>query len=246
MLLDLLNSGMVAGFQSEAFKVALASVLLTLPIIILALSVHETAHGWVAYKLGDPTAKNLGRLTLNPLKHLDPFGFLAMLIVGFGWARPVPINTRNFKNPRWGMALSGIAGPLSNLLLAMISFVPYIILNFSLNLSGVSPEEVHILLQILRTFLYLNSYLNLALAIFNLIPVPPFDGSRFLFVFLPSKWYFKVMKYERYTGIILLVVLMILSHFGISPVSLVVDFILDTVYLACAILVNMILPLILA
>lgn len=246
MLLNLLNAGMAEGFQSEAFKMALASVLLTLPIIILALSVHETAHGWVAYKLGDPTAKNLGRLTLNPLKHLNLFGFLAMMIVGFGWANPVPINTRNFKNPRWGMALSGIAGPVSNLLLATITFVPYIILNFSLDLSGVSPSEVHILLRVLSTFLYLNSYLNLSLAIFNLIPVPPFDGSRFLFVFLPTKWYFKVMKYERYTGIILLVLLLILSHFGISPVSLVVDFILDTVYLACAILVNMILPLILA
>ena len=89
-------------------------LLLCIPIILLSLSLHETMHGYVAYKLGDPTAKNLGRLTLNPLKHLDPLGFLCMLLMGFGWANPVPINTRYFKNPRRDMAISAIAGPLSN------------------------------------------------------------------------------------------------------------------------------------
>ena len=95
-------------------------ILLCLPIILLALSLHETAHGFVAYKLGDPTAKNLGRLTLNPIKHLDPVGFLCMILAGFGWANPVPINTRCFKNPRRDMALSAAAGPISNFLLAVV------------------------------------------------------------------------------------------------------------------------------
>ena len=90
-------------------------ILLSLPIVFLALSLHETAHGYMAYKLGDPTAKNLGRLTLNPIKHLDPIGFLAMVLVGFGWANPVPVNTRHFKKPKRDMALTAAAGPVSNL-----------------------------------------------------------------------------------------------------------------------------------
>jgi Zn-dependent protease len=98
-------------------------LLLSLPMIMLALSAHEAAHGWVAYKCGDPTAYNMGRLTLNPAKHLDPIGFLSMLIFGYGWAKPVPVHTRNFKNPRRGMALTGAAGPAANLLLGVICAV---------------------------------------------------------------------------------------------------------------------------
>jgi len=101
-------------------KSFLIELLLSLPIIFLIISVHETAHGFVAYKLGDPTAKNLGRLTLNPLKHIDPFGFASMVLVGYGWANPVPINTRYFKKPRRDMALVGLAGPVSNLILAFV------------------------------------------------------------------------------------------------------------------------------
>ena len=185
----------------------LIELLLSLPIIFLTLSVHETAHGYVAYKLGDPTAKNLGRLTLNPLKHLDPFGFAAMVLVGYGWANPVPINTRYFKKPRRDMALTGAAGPVSNLLLAVVfavlmklcvtfipQFIPY-------------TETNQMIFNILIKFISKGVLINVAFAVFNMLPIPPFDGSRILYVFLPTKYYFGIMKYERYIAIGLLVLL---------------------------------------
>ena len=116
---------MINALITGGVREFLISTLLSLPIVFLALSVHETAHGYVAYKLGDPTARNLGRLTLNPIKHIDPIGFICMVLCGYGWAKPVPVNTRYFKKPKRDMALTGLAGPLSNLILAIIFALLY-------------------------------------------------------------------------------------------------------------------------
>ncbi len=200
------------------WRSALIELLFTLIIVIFALSAHEAAHGFVAYKMGDPTAKNLGRLTLNPAKHLDPIGFLAMLVFGFGWARPVPVNSRYFKNPKWGMALTGIAGPAVNLILGIFGAILYGFLYplcLKLALSGGFAANIA---NVLPYFFYLLSMYNLIFMAFNLIPLPPFDGSRFFYAFLPAKVYFKVMKYERYILIGIFAVLFITSRFfGFSP-----------------------------
>lgn len=183
----------------------LRDTLISLPAVLIALSFHEFAHGFVSWKLGDPTAKSLGRLTLNPIKHLDPIGFLCLTFFGFGWAKPVPVNARYYKNPRVGMALTASAGPLMNLLLGFFG-VAFYMLFFMIPMSSdflISFRSV--LLEM--TVIFCN--LNICLAIFNLIPIPPLDGSRIAFIFLPSKWYFGIMKYEQYIyiGLVLLMVL---------------------------------------
>lgn len=191
--------------------------ILRIPIILLSLTVHEIAHGYAAYKLGDPTARNLGRLSLNPLKHLDPIGAICMLFFRFGWAKPVPINTRYFKNPRRDMAISALAGPLSNLLMAFVAFIVSVYISrlsainghFGWTLGGdlLIATDTGKLLYILYLFFDTFFILNISLAVFNLLPIPPLDGSRIMFVLLPDKLYFGVMKYEQYIYIAMLVCL---------------------------------------
>lgn len=168
--------------------------------VLITLTVHEYAHAYAAYKMGDPTAKNLGRLSLNPLKHLDPVGAICMIFFHFGWAKPVPINARNFRNPRRGFALSALAGPLINLLISFFSAPIFLLLENSLNrliLSGYVNDFSFNIGYNLWMFFYLFHSVNLGIAIFNLIPVPPLDGSRILGLLLPPKHYFAIMRHER-------------------------------------------------
>jgi len=191
-------------------SVSLIYTLLSIPVILIALTTHEWAHGYAAYKMGDPTARNLGRLTLNPLKHLDLFGTLCMFIAGFGWAKPVPINARRFDNPRRGMAITGLAGPLANIVLSFIGLLFFEIFSKILYSSTVFYQndfKANLALALL-IFLNLFHYLNLSLAIFNLIPIPPLDGSRIFYVLLPDKWYFGIMKYEGIIQLILMLALL--------------------------------------
>lgn len=223
--IDILNSG-------DEFLIKTNTILLPLYIIaiLLALSVHETAHGFIAYKCGDPTAKNLGRLTLNPISHIDPFGFICMLIAGFGWAKPVPVTTRNLKKPHRDMALVSLAGPVSNLLLALIFTIIYRIVAiplFSLLFSTDIGFSTY-LLYALISFLTIMVELNITLAVFNLLPIPPLDGSKILYTFIPHKLYFKIVPYEKYISL----ALMLLLVFGfLSPViSLVSGFIFNLMF----------------
>lgn len=213
MLLDILSGGDIRSI--------IISLVFSMPIILLALSMHETAHGYVAYKCGDNTAYNLGRLTLNPFKHVDPIGFFCMLLLGFGWAKPVPINTRNFRNPKRGMALSALAGPLANAIMGLISAILLgfvTALYYYLMISGAS-DFVLTCISYTSVLFELSALYNFLFMAFNLIPIPPFDGSRIALAFLPPKTYFGIMKYERQIMVGLLVALMILSRLGFSPFS---------------------------
>lgn len=214
MLLSILAGGDI--------REIIIGVLLTIPVVLISLSVHEAAHGYVAMKLGDMTAYNLGRVTLNPLKHLHPLGALCMLVFGYGWANPVPINARNFKNPKVGMALTSIAGPISNVLLGIIGAVVFTVTDIIrvtvLISGGTIPGAVAVVVEIFLQFCLYFGLMNFMLAAFNLIPVPPFDGSRFFSLFLPQKWYFAIMKYEKIVMIVVLVGIIVLSRvFNFSP-----------------------------
>lgn len=173
------------------------SLLISIIPSIICITLHEFSHGAVAYALGDDTAKNAGRLTLNPIRSLDVTGLLMLIVFHVGWAKPVPVNMYKFKNPKRGMALTALAGPFSNFLIAVIFIFLYGLFYVSLGESKAGNYVLEMLL--------LGSYMSIGLGIFNLIPVPPLDGSKILFSFLSDSSYYKLMKYERYFSIIMIV-----------------------------------------
>lgn len=192
----------------------LIEILISVPIVLIALTFHECAHGFIAYKLGDNTAKDLGRLTLNPIKHIDPIGAICMLLFKFGWAKPVPIDSRYFKKPKRDIALSALAGPVSNLMLGFFGCFLFSLSEHLLN--GVvfeSESFVYWLCYAWIVFAFNFAWLNISLALFNLIPLPPLDGSRIFFAFLPDKAYYKVMRYEREIAIAFFIILFVDSRF---------------------------------
>jgi len=200
--------------QAKMMEIAYITV-----ILLLALPLHEFAHAWVAYKLGDNTAKNLGRLTLNPFKHLDLLGSVMMYAAHFGWAKPVPVDPRNFKNKRYGMFLVALAGPFSNLLLAFFSIL-LLGLMIKLEMIGVLALGTGIQASIINALYDLLSMLvqiNILLAVFNMLPIPPLDGSRFLTVILPEKWLVQLFKVERWIGFIFLFIIIALPRITGNP-----------------------------
>lgn len=198
------------GFDLLSLLMYIVSVLM---VVFIVNPLHECAHGMIAYKLGDDTAKRSGRLTLNPLAHIDYMGALMMLLVGFGWAKPVPINARRFKHPKAGLAVTALAGPVSNLLAAVICGLIYngIVAILVANNSAVMysgslflSNDVMFFKYVLLFFEYLL-IINISLAVFNLVPIPPLDGSKILMAFMPDRLIFKMAQYQMFFSIGLLV-----------------------------------------
>lgn len=203
MILDMLRGGepfeLIITFFSRLF------------VIFCTMPIHEYAHALIATKLGDSTPKYNGRLTLNPMAHISPMGAIMIFLCGFGYAKPVNVNPRNFKDPKKGMAFTAIAGPISNLIMGFITIViSTIFARFYYN----NPSTLFLAIYY---FLYFAGVVNVNLAVFNLLPIPPLDGSRILQLLIPAKYYFKFMQYERY--VVLIVFVLILSGVLSGPLS---------------------------
>ena len=194
----------------------LLSILLSVIPSLVCITLHELSHGLVAYRLGDDTAKRAGRLTLNPLKHLDLMGLVMMVVAHVGWARPVPVNMMNFRDPKRGMALTSLAGPLCNVLITCVFFFLYGLLLLPLSAGGSAAGEY--LLEMIR----LTAIISMGYAVFNLIPIPPLDGSKVLFSLVSDRAYYQLMRYERY-GMILLYALVFTNVLG-APLRTAISF----------------------
>ncbi|MDE6659591.1 MAG: site-2 protease family protein [Eubacterium sp.] len=186
------------AFRSGEPSLIFAILFSRIFVVFFCLPIHELAHGWAAYKMGDPTAKNLGRLTFNPFPHLDLFGTIMLFLFGIGYANPVPVTTRNFKNPKKGMIVTALAGPCANVAMAFI----FMCLYYAVLLLPQSIVTVFV-----AYFFNFAATVNVSLAVFNLLPIPPLDGSKVIGFLIPTKTYFKILQYERYIMIGLLLLL---------------------------------------
>ena len=222
MLINAIRGGL-------SFVEIIIYLISSLAVIFITMPIHEFAHGFVATRLGDPTPRWQGRLTLNPFAHIDYMGAAAILLFGIGWARPVSINPRYFKNPKRGMALTAIAGPVANILLAFVFMLLYGVVGTIMRLISnvIVIDGLAVFITYIMFFFTYVAQISIYLAVFNLIPVPPFDGSRILFSFLPEKYYFKMMQYERY----IVIGLFALLYVGVldKPLSYITSVILDAV-----------------
>ncbi|MBM7662414.1 Zn-dependent protease [Bacillus mesophilus] len=215
----------------------LQTIIFFIITLLIAFTLHEFAHAYVAFKFGDPTAQKQGRLTLSPLKHLDPIGTIALFILGFGWAKPVPVNRFFFKNPRLAGVLVSIAGPLSNLILAFLALLIWFGL-IKLGIYGTFSADTE---QLVYEFFNVFISINIALFIFNLLPFPPLDGYRILEDLAPNNIRARLTQYEQY-GIIIFLILVItpLDQYTISPIfNTVIPFVFDTLSLFVLTLLNM-------
>lgn len=218
MLLNLFSG----EFDFFELMVSLFSVLF---VVFCTMPIHEYAHALIATKLGDETPRLSGRLTLSPFAHIDLLGALMIVLCGFGYAKPVSVNPRNFKDPKKGMAITAIAGPISNLIMGFVFVVLATIFENVVENLGLVTEDNYLFLNAVYSFLFFAASINVNLAVFNLLPIPPLDGSRILQLLIPAKYYYKFLQYERYVTIVVFV--LILSGVLSTPLSLASSFFLN-------------------
>lgn len=215
MIFDLIRNGL-------SFELII-NLMVRIFVIFCVLPIHEFAHAFIAHKLGDDTARLKGRMTINPLAHIDPFGALMIIIGGFGYAKAVPVNIRNFKKRKPYMAITALAGPVSNIIMSIFFMFFTMLIQYKIGLSSDSG-----ILYNVAVFLMTAAQINISLAVFNLLPIPPLDGSRIFSLIIPDKYYYAIMQYERYIvyGVLALVLFGVLD----GPINFLSDILFGLIY----------------